>query len=86
MDPDEMKAQADRIRDFLKRLAKDDVLLLRYVKDRDAVLREEEKAGRLTTEDVALLREGSYSQVAEVMSKSEGEPQWWIVCWWVVGG
>jgi hypothetical protein len=89
IDPHERKAfqaaQARRIGEFLKRLATDDALLLRYIKDQAAVLREEQEDERLIIEDVALLLEGDYSRVSEVMSKGEGEPQWWVVGCWLVG-
>lgn len=81
IEPGELKdfqeAQAGRIRAFLKRLAKDDDLLLRYINDRVAVLRKEKD---LTTEDVALLLDSDYSRVYEVMSQGSA-PQRWIVVW-----
>jgi hypothetical protein len=80
------RAQAGRIGAFLARLAKDDALLGRYIRDRAAVLEDEVEDERLTIEDMELLLADDYSRVSDVMSKGEGEPQWWIVCWWLVGG
>ena len=82
--PDELddfqKQQAGRIRAFLKRLAKNDKLLISYINDRVAVLQNEVKAKRLTGEDVALLLDNDYSRVYEVMSKGS-QPQRWINIW-----
>jgi hypothetical protein len=73
--------QAARIRTFLKRLATDDDLLLRYINDRVAVLADEAKDEEgLTNEDVALLLDGDYSRISEVMSQGS-EPLRWINVW-----
>lgn len=73
--------QAARIRAFLKRLATDDDLLLRYINDRVSVLAEEaEGDDGLTNEDVALLLDGDYSRVSEVMSQGS-EAVRWINVW-----
>jgi hypothetical protein len=72
--------QAGRIRKFLKRLAANDRLLIRYINDRVVVLQDEVKAKRLATEDVALLLDSDYSHVYEVMSQGS-EPMRWIVIW-----
>jgi hypothetical protein len=77
---DFQKEQAGRIRGFLKRLATRDKLLLRYINDRVAVLREEVEKGRLTSEDVALLLDSDYTRVYEVMSQGS-EPLRWIIIW-----
>lgn len=83
-DPDELedfqKEQAGRIRAFLKRLAKNDKLLISYVNDRVVVLQNEVKANRLTTEDVALLMDSDYTRVYEVMSQGSA-PMRWIIIW-----
>lgn len=78
--------QATRIRTFLKRLATDKDLLIRYIDNRVAVLQEElknkelKRADRLTHEDVALLLDGDYSRISEVMSQGS-EPVRWINIW-----
>jgi len=81
--PDELQdfqtEQARRIRAFLERLAKEDDLLVRYINDRVAVLREVQD-DELTTEDVALLLDSDYSRVYEVMSQGS-TPQRWIIIW-----
>lgn len=84
IEPGELKdfqtEQAGRIRGFLKRLAKNDKLLLRYINNRVAVLQDEVKRGRLTTEDVALLLDSDYTRVYEVMSQGS-QPLRWIIVW-----
>ena len=60
--------QAARLEPFLGRLAADDDVLLDYLNRREDFLRDEVKAGNLWVEDAALLLEGSYSRVREVMS------------------
>jgi hypothetical protein len=77
---DFQKEQAGRIRAFLKRLAKNDKLLLRYINNRVAVLQDEVKRGRLNTEDVALLLDSDYTRVYEVMSQGS-QPLRWIIVW-----
>ena len=78
------QAQAARIREFLTRLGTDDALLVRYVKDRVGVMREELDADRLTLEDFALLIEGNCCDVYELMR--EGPPVMWVrACSWVTG-
>ena len=77
---DFQKDQAGRIRDFLTRLANDPTLLRDYINDRVAVLRKEQDAGNLTSEDVALLLDSDYHRVYEVMSKGSA-PQRWVVVW-----
>ena len=83
IEPGELKdfqtEQARRIRAFLERLAKEDDLLLAYINDRVAVLREIGD-DELTTEDVALLLDSDYSRVYEVMSQGSA-PQRWIIIW-----
>ena len=83
-EPDELKdfqaQQAARVRDFLKRLATDDGLLLAYINDRVAVLRRETESGQLGSEDVALLLSDEYSRVYEVMSQGS-QPVRWIIIW-----
>jgi ABC-type dipeptide/oligopeptide/nickel transport system ATPase subunit len=74
------KEQAARIRGFLTRLATRDKLLLRYINDRVAVLREEVETERLTSEDVALLLDSDYTRVYEVMSQGS-QPLRWIIVW-----
>ena len=74
------KAQAVRIRKFLKSLATNDPLLISYINDRVVVLENEVKAKRLTTEDVALLLSDDYCRVSEVMSQGSA-PQRWIIVW-----
>jgi hypothetical protein len=74
------KAQAIRIRAFLKRLATSDPLLKAYINDRVAVLEEERKKNNLTSEDVALLLDSDYTRVYEVMSKGS-QPYRWIIIW-----
>ena len=76
---DFQKEQAARIRAFLTRLAEEDDLLLAYINDRVAVLRELEDA-ELTSEDVALLLDSNYSRVYEVMSQGS-KPLRWVVIW-----
>lgn len=82
--PGELKdfqlAQAGRIREFLKRLASDDGLVLAFVNNRVAVLRDEVEDGRLASEDVALLLDSDYSRVYEVMSQGS-QPMRWIIIW-----
>lgn len=77
---DFQKEQAGRVRGFLKRLAKNDKLLLRYINNRVVVLQDEVKRGRLTTEDVALLLDSDYTRVYEVMSQGS-QPLRWIIVW-----
>jgi hypothetical protein len=77
---DFQKEQAGRVRGFLKRLAKNDKLLLRYINNRVAVLQDEVKRGRLTSEDVTLLLDSDYTRVYEVMSQGS-EPLRWIIIW-----
>jgi hypothetical protein len=83
-DPDELedfeKEQAGRIRGFLKRLAKNDKLLLNYINDRVVVLQNEVKAKRLTNEDVSLLLDSDYTRIYEVMSQGS-QPMRWIIIW-----
>ena len=74
------KDQAGRVRAFLKRLAKNDKLLISYINDRVVVLQNEVKANRLTTEDAALLMDSDYTRIYEVMSKGS-QPMRWIVIW-----
>jgi hypothetical protein len=74
-------AQAGRIEPFLASLASDDALLLAYIKDPVAVLTVEVTAGNLWLEDAALLLEGSYERVADVMSQSSGGGVIWHVVW-----
>ena len=69
-DPGDRMAQAVRVREFLTRLATDDALLLRYVKDPVGLLREELDAGRLTLEDFAVLVEGNCCRVSELLAES----------------
>jgi hypothetical protein len=82
--PDDLKdfqtQQAGRIREFLKRLATNDKLLISYINDRVVVLQNEVKAKRLTSEDVALLLDSDYTRVYEVMSQGSA-PQRWITIW-----
>jgi hypothetical protein len=75
-------AQAARIRDFLNRLDTEDDLLRRYFKDRVTVLREEVEAGNLLREDMALLLDGNYSRVSDVMSQGSPARRWLII--WIV--
>jgi hypothetical protein len=75
-------AQAGRIRDFLSRLDTDDDLLRRYFKDRVSVLRAEVESGALTREDMALLLDGNYSRVSDVMSQGSQARRWLII--WVI--
>jgi hypothetical protein len=82
--PDELKdfekEQAGRIRGFLKRLAKNDRLLISYINDRVVVLQNEVKAKRLTNEDVSLLMDSDYTRIYEVMSQGS-QPMRWIIIW-----
>ena len=84
IEPGELKdfqvKQAGRIREFLARLGTDDRLVLAFVNDRVAVLRDEVEDGRLTSEDVALLLDSDYSRVYEVMSQGS-QPLRWIIVW-----
>jgi hypothetical protein len=73
--------QAARIRKFLTTLAKKDALLHSYINDRVAVLQNEVKANRLTTEDVALLLDNDYARVYEVMSHGSTPAFRWIIIW-----
>ena len=78
---DFQREQAVRVRTFLTRLAEDDDLLLAYVNDRVAVLRGwSDDEIPLTSEDVALLLDGNYSRVYEVMSQGS-KPTRWVVVW-----
>lgn len=72
--------QAGRIREFLKRLATDDGLLLAFINDRVRVLKDEVEDERLTSEDVALLLDSDYSRIYEVMSQGS-QPLRWIIVW-----
>ena len=73
--------QAARIGRFLTRLAEDDALLLRYIKNRAAVLGEVGD-DELTLEDKALLLEGDYCRVSEVMRQGDESLRFiWINIW-----
>ena len=74
--------QHDRIRAFLGTLA-NDAALRAYINDRVTVLNGEVAANRLTSEDAALLLEGTHSRVQQVMSKGGGRVNWVVT--WVVG-
>jgi hypothetical protein len=71
--------QAARIGLFLSRLADDDSLLLAYLNDPVAALKDEMTNGNLILEDVALLLEGSYCRVSEVMSQGAQGFSWHMV-------
>jgi len=72
-------AQAARIGSFLARLASDDDFLLAYVKGPVPVLKDEMANGNLWLEDAALLLEGNYARVNEVMSQGTGGVVWHVV-------
>ena len=55
-------------------------MLKAYINDRVAVLEEERKKNKLTSEDVALLLDSDYCRVYEVMSKGS-EAYRWIIIW-----
>jgi hypothetical protein len=74
------KAQAVRVRDFLRRLDEEDGLLGRYFEDRVTVLQDEVQAGALFREDVALLLDSNYSHIYDVMSQGS-EARRWLVIW-----
>jgi hypothetical protein len=76
------RLQAERIRVFLSRLDTEDDLLRRYFKDRVTVLREEVEAGNLSREDAALLLDGNYARVSDVMSQGSQARRWLII--WVI--
>jgi hypothetical protein len=76
------KDQADRIGAFLTRLAANDSLILAYMSDPAAVLKDEVANDNLILQDVALLLEGSYSRVKEVMSQGSSAGIIWVVPPW----
>jgi hypothetical protein len=77
---DFQRAQAERVRDFLRRLDVEDDLLRSYFNDRVTVLRKEVEDRRLFPEDVALLLDSNYSHIYDVMSKGS-EARRWLVIW-----
>jgi len=70
--------QAEAIRNFLLALADDPDLLVEYVRNRVAVLRE----SGLSEEAQALLLESNYTRVTEVMKLASTPARW--VCIWVI--
>jgi hypothetical protein len=74
--------QADRIGAFLKRLAANDQLLLAYMSNPEVALRDEVANDNLILQDVALLLEGSYARVKEVMSHGSLAGIIWVVPPW----
>jgi hypothetical protein len=68
--------QAEAIRNFLLGLADDPDLLVEYVRNRVAVLRE----SGLSDEAQTLLLEDNYTRVHQVMKQSS-TPARWLVIW-----
>ena len=70
--------QAEAIRNFLLGLADDPDLLVEYIRNRVAVLRD----SGLSEEAQALLMESNYTRVHQVMKQSSTPARW--VCIWVI--
>jgi hypothetical protein len=73
-------ALADEVRNYLLELVEDDERLGRYVRDRIAFLREENKLS-LAAQD--FLCETDYARIQHVMSHHSSPPARWLVIWLV---
>jgi hypothetical protein len=70
--------QAEAIRNFLLRLADEPDLLVEYVRNRVAVLRD----SGLSEESQALLLENNFTRVNEVMKQASTPVRW--LCIWIL--